>query len=323
MHEITKLAVDLYKGQVTEFSKEKTMEVLRQELIELNGGSDKITPKSFRKYPILFEVLEQALDILIVDGLEAQFDEFVETVVLDWGDTKVFTLQEHRLFDVAIVSDGNGDIRRDRLDVGEFTVKTQTLAVGIYEELHRLLAGRVDWAKMVDNVAKSYNNKIKTEIYNALYNSFDKLSATYGVTGVFAESKLRDLIAHVEAGTGMEALILGTKQSLGQITNATMSESMKETKGKLGYIGNFEGTDMIEIKQAHKAGTQVFAIDNNFLIVTPKSPDKLVKLVLEGDSLIQETVENTRKDMQKDYVFIKKAGFAVISTSKYGIYRLG
>lgn len=322
MHEITKLAVDLYRGQVTEFSKENATEVLRKELIELNGGSDKITPKSFRKHPELFEIMEQALDILIVEGLTDQFDDFVETIQLEWGDTRVFTLEENRLFDVAVVTNGNGDIRRDRLDVGEFTVKTQTMAVGIYEEFHRLLAGRVDWTKLVDNVARSYNNKIKVEIYNALYNSFDKLSATYGQSGSFTEAKLRDLIAHVEASTGMEAVIMGTKQALGKITNATMAESLKENKAKLGYIGHFEGTGMIEFKQAHKPGTHEFAIDNNFLIVTPKTPDKMVKLVLEGDSIIQETQENTRKDMQKDYVFIKRAGVGVISTSQYGIYRL-
>lgn len=322
MHEITKLAVDLYRGQVTNYSKADAMDVLRKELIELNGGSEKLTPKSFRKNPELFEILEEALDILIVEGLESQFDDFVETVVLDWGDTKVFTIQEHRLFDVAVVSDGNSDIRRDRLDVGEITVKTQTMAVAIYEELHRLLAGRVDWAKLVDNVARSYNNKIQTEIYNALYKSFDKLSATYGVTGTFAENKLRDLIAHVEAGTGMDAVIMGTKQALGKITNSTMAESLKEAKARMGYIGHFEGTGMIEVKQAHKPGTDEFAIDNDFLIVTPQSPDKLVKLVLEGDSIIEESGEGKRKDMQRDYTFIKKAGFAVISTSKYGIYRL-
>lgn len=322
MHEITKLAVDLYQGQVTEFSKSESMDVLRKELIQLNGGSDKITPKSFRNHPELFQVLEEALDVLIVEGLTDQFDDFVETVVLDWGDTKVFTVEEHRLFDVAVISDGNGDLRRDRLDVGEITIKTQTMGVAIYEELHRLLAGRVDWAKLVDKVAVSYNNKIKTEIYNALYKSFDKLSATYGVTGTFTEAKLRDLIGHVEAGTGYEAVIMGTKQALGKITNATMADSLKEAKAKLGYIGHFEGTEMIEIKQAHKAGTEEFAIDNNFLIVTPKTPDKLVKMILEGESLIEESGEGKRKDMQRDYTFIKKAGFAVISTSKYGIYRM-
>lgn len=321
MHEITKLAIDIAKGQVTEFSKDQAMDVLRKELIELNGGSEKLTPKSFRKHPELFEVLEEAFDFLIVEGLTDQFDDFVETVVLDWGDTKVFTVQENRLFDVAIVADGNFDIRRDRLDSGEFTVKTETLAVGVYEELHRLLAGRVDFARLVENVAKSYNNKIKVAVYNALYESYSQLSATYGKSGSFSEATLTELIAHVEAATGMEAMILGTKQALGKITNATMAESLKENKARLGYIGHFQGTEMLEIKQAHKPGTDTFAIDNNFLLVVPKSPDKMVKMVLEGDALIEEITEG-RNDGQRDYRFVKKAGFAVIASSKYGIYRL-
>ena len=323
MHEVTKLAIDFAKGKVdAKFSRDDSMEVLRKELIALNGGSEKLTPKSFRKHPELFEVLEESLDILVIEGLEGQFDEFVETVILDWGDTKVFTIQENRLFDVAIISDGNGDIRRDRLDSGEITVKTETMGVGVYEELHRLLAGRVDFAKLVDNVAKSYTNAIKDRIYNALYNSFSTLGSTYGVTGTFTEAKLADLIAHVEAGTGQEAIILGTKQALGKITNVELSDSLRDRKSQLGYYGIFQGTEMMEIKQAHKVGTDTFVIDNNFLMVVPKSPDKFVKMVLEGDSLIEEDGEGKRKDMQRDYRFIKKAGFAIISSSKYGIYRI-
>lgn len=321
MHEVAKLAVDLYKNRLTNYSKEEGMDVLRKELVEMNGGSDKITPKSFRKNPELFEILEQALDVLIVEGLEDQFNEFVETVQLDHGDTTVFTIEEHRLFDVAVISDGNGDLRRDRLDRGEVTVRTHTYGIAIYEELSRLLAGRVDWVKMVDNVAKSYTNKIRTEIYKALYESFDKVTGNYKVTGSFTEDKLATLIAHVEAGTGMDAMIMGTKQALAKITTANMSEQSKEARESLGYVGNFQGTDMVEVKQAHKPGTDQFAIDNDFLIVAPMNPDKMVKLVLEGDSMIMESQEGDRLDMQRDYKFIKKAGFAVISASKWGVYK--
>jgi len=320
MNEISKLAVDLYKGQLTQYSKDDANDVLRQALVDLNGGSDKITPKTFRKHPELFEILEEALDVLIVEGITDQFDQFVEEVVLDWGDTKVFTIEEKRLFDVAVVSDGNNDIRRDRLDSGEVTVRTQTYAVGIYEELHRLLAGRVDWVKLVDNVAKSYNNKIKTEIYNAVYNSYDALKAPYKVSGTLTDEELREVIAHVEASTGMEAMILGTKTALAKIQGST-ADSLKENRANFGYIGHFEGTDMIEVKQAHKAGTDEFAIANDFLIISPKTPDKMVKLVLEGDSLITEDTDG-RKDMRYEYTFIKKAGFAVISSSNYAIYKI-
>jgi hypothetical protein len=324
MHEVAKLAIDVYRnqGDVTKYSRTEAMEVLRRELIEANGGSEKLTPKSFRNNPQLFEILEEALDILVEEGIKGQFDQFVETVVIEHGDAKVFTVEENRLFDVALISDGNGDLRRDRLDVGEFTVKTHIYGVAVYEELSRLLAGKQDFAKLVDNVARSYENKIQTEIYNAIYNSYNQLGSTYAVSGTFSETKLDELIAHVEASTGMEAMILGTKTALSKIQYARESDAMLEAHNQFGYYGKFHGTDMMVIKQAHKPGTDTFAIDNNFLLVVPKAPSKMVKLVLEGDSMIVEGDGTHRKDFQREYTFIKKAGIAVISANKYGIYRL-
>ncbi|EJW14027.1 hypothetical protein M5X00_29535 [Paenibacillus alvei] len=324
MREIAKLAIDVYKnqGEATKFSRTDAMEVLRKELVEANGGSEKLTPKSFRNNPQLFAILEEALDILVEEGLKGQFDTFVETVVIEHGDAKVFTIEENRLFDVAIISDGNGDLRRDRLDVGELTVKTYIMGVAVYEELSRLLAGRQDFAKLVENVARSYENKIQDLIYNAVYDSYNQLGSTYAISGTFSESKLDELIAHVEAATGMEAMIIGTKSALAKITFGSESEKNKERRNDFGFYGNFHGTEMMMIKQAHKVGSNEFAIDNGFIMVVPKSPDKFVKLVIEGDSMIIEGDGTNRKDMQREYTFIKKAGIAVLSAAKYGIYRI-
>lgn len=323
MNEVAKLAIDAVKGQgdMAKFSRTDAMEALRKELILANGGSEKLSPKSFRNNPQLFAIVEEALDFLIEEGLKGQFDQFVETVIIEHGDAKVFTVKENRLFDVALIADGTGDLHRDRLDVGELTVKTHIYGVGVYEELSRLLAGRVDFADLVANVARSYENKIQNDIYDAIWNSYSQLGATYGITGSFSETQLDELIAHVEASTGMEAMILGTKQALGKITTAKESDGMKDKYNQFGYYGSYHGTEMMEIRQAHKVGTDEFAIAN-FLLVVPKTPDKFVKLVIEGDSMIVEGDGTNRKDFQRDYIFIKKAGVAVLSSAKYGIYRL-
>jgi hypothetical protein len=97
---------------------------------------------------------------------------------------------------------------------------------------------------------------------------------------------------------------------------------MLEKHNQFGFYGNFHGTEMMVIKNAHKVGSEAWAIDNNFLLVVPKSPDKFVKLVIEGDSMIVEGDGSNRKDFQRDYTFIKKAGVAVLSASKFGIYRM-
>lgn len=323
MHNVARLAIDVYRnqGDATKFSRTEAMDVLRKELVEANGGSEKLTPKSFRNNPQLFAILEEALDILIEEGLKGQFDTFVETVTIGHGDAKVFTIEENRLFDVAIISDGNGDLRRDRLDSGELTVKTYIMGVAVYEELSRLLAGRQDFAKLVENVARSYENKIQNQIYDAVYNSYNQLGSTYGISGTFSEAKLDELIAHVEAATGMDVMILGTKTALAKINYGTESEKSKEARNDFGFYGNFHGTPMMAIKQAHKVGSNEFAIDGGFIMVVPNTPDKFVKLVIEGDSMIIEGDGTNRKDMQREYFFIKKAGIAVLTAAKYGIFR--
>lgn len=324
LHETAQLAINVYKneGDVTKYSRTEAMDVLRKELIEANGGSDKLTPKSFRRNPVLFEILEQALDILVEEGLKGQFDQFVETVTLEHGDAYVFTVEENRLFDIAVLADGNADLRRDRLDSGELTVKTGIYGTAVYEELSRLLAGRQDFAKLVSNVARSYENKIQNDIYKAVYESYNSLSATYAKSGTFSETVLDELIGHVEASTGMEAMILGTKTALAKINYGKESESAKEAHNQFGHYGKFHGTDMMVVKQAHKVGTDEFAINDSFIMVIPKNPDKMVKLVLEGESMIIEGDGTHRKDLQREYTFIKKAGIAVLSSAKYGIYRM-
>lgn len=325
MNETAKLAISIYKnqGDVTKYSRSEQMEVLRKELIIANGGSEKLTPKSFRNNTQLFTIMEEALDILVEEGIKGQFDQFVETVVIDAGDAKVFTIKENRLFDVALIASGTGDLFRDRLDSGELTVKTHIYGVAVYEELARLLAGRVDFAELVLNVARSYENKIQNDIYKAVYDSYNQLGATYGVNGSFTEAKLDELIAHVEASTGMPAMILGTKSALSKVKYSAESINSLNTRNQFGYYGDFHGTDMMIIKQAHQVGTQNFAINDSFLLVIPQNPDKFCKLVIEGDSMIVEGNGTNRKDFQNDYFFIKKAGIAVLSSSKYGIYRIG
>jgi len=325
-NKVAKLLVSVVKGDSKEllnYSHEDKMEVARKELIEANGGSDKLTPKSFRNNPELFSIIEETLDILISEGIKEQFDMFVETVELEHGDTKVFTVEENRLFNVANISDGIGaSIRRDRLDSGELTVRTSTYAVSIYEELSRVLAGRTDFVKMIENVDKSYQNKIKEEIYRTIYESFDTLGATYGRSGTFKESELDELIGHVESATDMDVMILGTKSALSKIKYDRESTDAVNNHNQFGFYGTFHGTPMMAIKQAHKNGSDKFAIDNNFIMVVPRLPDKFVKLVLEGDSLIIEGNPEGRRNLQYEYTFIKKAGIAVIHTSQYGIYRI-
>lgn len=323
MKELVKLGIDLYKGSLGQYSKEQANEAFRQALIEMNGGKAKIDPKDFRRNKIeIFEIIEETLDQLINEVIDTQFNDFIDVRNLNWGDTVEFEVPNRDLFDVATVVNGNGSLRRQRLGDGQkIPVSVQPRAVKVYEEMHRFLSGRIDWAEMVNRVAKSFEVKLADEIYGAIYNSYDNLVTPYKVSGTFSETDLTTLIAHVEAATGQQAEIFGTKTALGKITSAKESDKMKDALNSFGYYGTFKGTGMREIKQFHKINTDTFAINDSFLMILPVGDIKIAKLVIEGDSIIDE-FSNNQGDMSKEFMFIKNYGLTVLSSAKYGIYRL-
>lgn len=322
MKELSQLAIDIYLNKTGDFSREEAEESLRQALIDL-CGTDKPDYKTMRRFkPEVFEILEEALDVLVSRNIEEEFGKFAEYRNLSWGDSKRFVLKNPNLFKVAVVSHGSGNLRRQRLEDGSIEVDTYMRGIKIYEELYRFLAGRIDWVELVNRVSQSYNNEIYTSVYKAIYDSYNNLSATYGVTGTYDATTLGNLIQHVEAANGARAVIYGAKNALGKVTDAVVSDTRKEVFNMQGYYGVFRGTEMQEIKQAHIPGTDTFAINDSFLIIIPQGDEKIVKIVDEGDSIIRERLDGANMDYSIEYEFLKSSGIAVVTAAKFGIYRL-
>ena len=81
-NDIVKLAVDNYHGTVKNFSADESNEVLRKALVDLNGGSDKITYKTLRNGASngLFEIIEEILTKTVIEGVTSNdfFTQMVE-----------------------------------------------------------------------------------------------------------------------------------------------------------------------------------------------------------------------------------------------------
>lgn len=323
MADVAKLAIDLVKGTLGNYSKDQANEVLRSAFVEI-VGTDKPDFKTFRRHKVeIFEILEEALQVLVSDGLESQFQDLAEVRNLNYGDTNVFTVEDASLFKVAVISDGTNNLRRQRLDNGEFTVAVKTKGIKIYEEFLRFLAGRIDWVRMVEKVAKSYTQDLAKEVYSAVYNSFSSLSAPFAVNAAYTESALIEIAQHVEASAGgASVVIFGTKQALAKVTPSVISDNMRDKKNQAGFYGVVAGYELREIKQAHTAGTFDWAIDNNFLLIVPQLNDKFVKIVNEGEARIVEQAGGQTADQSMEYLFTLKTGVAVVPAMKYGIYRL-
>jgi len=325
---IIKLGVDICKNQVnTEFAsanREEQMETLRKALVEANGGSTKLSYKTMRNNVELFEIIETILEMNDVQGFEDNdfFEQFVEYRNIALGDENHFYIPDNSLFTVNTTAEGIGATLRQRINKGKHeTVPTQLYTIEAYEELNRLLAGRIDIVEFVERIRRSFMHKRLDLIYTTFYNGISGLPAAFGKTGSYSEADLQELIAHVEASTGGDAIIVGTKAALGKVTTAVVSESARERYNQAGFYGIFNGTPMMAIKQSHKVGTHEFAIsDNDLWIVTAN--DKPIKFVTEGDAIFEQGQATSNVDRTVDILAGERYGVAIVLNQLYGQYRI-
>lgn len=320
---LVQLCIDVYEGRaaVDQFTNNDAEDSLRNKFIEIIG-TDRIDHKIMRRQgALVFEIVEEALKVLIEKKIESEFSRFAEYRNVAWGDQKTFELINPNLFEVSIVADGNGNALRQRIDNGSFTVETFVRTIKIYENFYRLVSGRTNWTQLVNRVADSYVNEIYTLVYNTMYDSYNAAKPIYNVTGSYSSVELGNMIDHIEAANNAESMILGTRNALSRLELKYVSEGMKDAYNQKGFFSIYNGRNVAEIKQVHTAGTDNFAINNNFLMILPVGDEKVVKIVDEGDAVIKEALMQGM-DFSSEYLFGRKAGVSFITSSKTGIYRL-
>ena len=291
---IVKIAVDGYYGVVDTYSVRDSQDTVRKALIEANGGDTKLDVRRIRdgKCGELFAIIEEVLKQTEFDDLKQ--DDFFNAVVdyrnLAEGDMNEFVIQDSNVFVVDEIAKGTQGIRRQRIG-GERTVSIPTTmkAVRFYEELNRVLAGKVDFNNLIAVLNKSFSKKVLQDIYDVWSNiTADDIGGVeyYPTAGTYDEDVLLELIEHVEAAAdGKPATIIGTKKAVRQLKESIQSDSAKEELHKLGVYGTFFGTPVVVLPQRHKTGTKTFVFEDNVLHIIA-GDDKFIKFVWEGDSLI-------------------------------------
>lgn len=328
-----KLALDMHSGTVEKYTANQSKEALHEALVQANGGSTTLDYRRIRdgKCSELFEIIETILDRTVVEGLMESdyFNNLVEFHNVRAGDKNEFVIEGVDSFYVAEISDGNQAIRRQRLVGPEtITVNTKLKAVRIYEELSRILAGNVDFDRMIRLVTRSFQQDILNETYalwaDASQNDFGG-SAYYNNAGSYVEANLLNLIEHVEAAAnGKTAKILGTKKALRNlspnVSPTLISDIAKNDLYNDGYIGRFYGSPCIALPQRHQVGSTNFVLDDDVLIVVA-GEDKPIKMVYEGDPLVIFRDPTVNMDLTQEYFYSNKFGAKLVLAANGGIGR--
>lgn len=329
MNKIVKVAVDAYKGCVKDYSIADSQSLITKALVEVNNGKTYLDYKDIRdgKCPGLFSFLEETLSTTIVDGLQG--DEYFNALcdfrnVAD-GEQNIFVVEDNDLFVVAETADGTQGVRRQRLGgATETAIPTVLKTVRIYEELNRVLAGKVDFNYFINKVAESFRQKLLNDVYTLWTGvTADELGGTayFPEAGTYNEDALLDLISHVEAAAGGKpATIVGTKKALRALKDAIDADAAKNDLYNLGYVGKFYGTPVVATPQRHKAGKTEFVMDDNILTIIAGDA-KPIKVVYEGNPIVLMGDPMTNGDFTQEYFYGEKYGMGIVLAGNTGIGR--
>lgn len=320
MKNIVQVAVDAYHGNVAKYSVNQSMDLLREAAVELNGGSTKLNYKAIRdgKCNGLFSLIEEILSRTVSEGLQSTdfFNNLVEYRNVAEGDQNVFYVEDTDLYTVSEVANGTQAIRRQRLGgYNEVTIPTSVKAVKIYEELNRVLAGQVDFNKMITKVSESFQQKLLSDCYAAWSTATAADiggTAFFPVAGPYDEDTLLETIAHVEAAAGGKtATILGTKLGLRKLMPSINGEAYKTAMYNDGYAGRFYGSPVMVMPQRHKIGSTDFVFDDNVITIIA-GDDRPIKCVREGNSTIIMGQPTDNQDLTQSYLYMEKYGIGLV-----------
>lgn len=317
---IAKLAVDAYRGSVEKYSVAQAQSAIHEALVQANHGKNYLDLRDVRdgKCGELFTLLEVVLSNTVIEGLQGDefFNDLVEYRNVAEGDQEVFYVEDDTAFIVGEAADGTQSVRRQRLNgYTKLVIPTTMHMVRIYEELNRVLAGRVDFNAMVTKVAEAFERKILEDIY-ALWISAtaDQFGGTtyFPTAGTYDEDALLDLIAHVEAAAGGKtATIIGTKKALRNLKESLMSDTARDEFHDMGYVGKFWGTPVVAIPQRHKVGSTEFIMRDDVITIIA-GDDKPIKFVYEGSPIVLMGNPTDNADLTQEYLYGVKYGTGIV-----------
>lgn len=241
--EVAQVAIDAYHGNVAKYSVSQSDKLVKDALLELNNGKKYLDYRDLRdgKCPGLFTLVEEVLERTTLETLTGSefFFNLVDYRNLAEGDENVFDIEDSTMFVMSDIANGTQGLRRQRISgIEQKVVPTRRKGLKIYEELDRILAGRVDFNKLIKKASDATVRQVNDEIYSLWTKATqaDFGGQTYFPTaGAYSESALLDVIAHVEAAAdGKPAVIITTKKGARRLAPSIQGADSKSDLYNLG-----------------------------------------------------------------------------------------
>lgn len=223
-----------------------------------------------------------------------------------------------------------------RLDSDDFTVETHAIGGAITVDFERVLDGAESMAEVMDVLTEGITDAAYLEVARALHDCINETrmpTANRVISNDFDGNKMFNLCNTVRnyAGNG-GCVIFAPPEFVGAMgpdqivpVSAAGAQGIYHPQDidmihNQGYINLFRGTPIVQIKQSFvDTNNEKVWIDPQLAYVLPTGGEKIVKIVMEGDTQMYDW---TNKDQSLELHLYKKMGAAIVTFYNFGIYQL-
>lgn len=291
-----------------------------------------------------FAYIEEIIEVKVEQGLSGLdiFDKYVEEINLADGDKNEFWVEKETYLQIEKVSGSHHDLIQQKLAPGApYTVPTAYYGIKVGQDIRLFLTGRKDWSAFIDAVVKAYANFIIEQIYSKFANAASTLPLPADLTdsGALTAANKDDfdhLIELVESLNGnVPVVIMGTKTALKKMNNLVnnstavtwMAASQKESIAHTGILGDYEGTDLLEMPQRYYltdlSATTGGLIANDKLYIMPIGEDnKFIKYINGGETILEVTEVGATLNDQQTYEVQRKIGVGTVLSKYFGVWTI-
>ena len=270
-----------------------------------------------------FAVVSAMVDMVLPQTMIDSIGMYTDVKAIGWGDSAAFDITSRDLFVVSKAGRAKRQTELHKQYKGQVTILPEPRQIAVSVALHRVLAGNESLAEFVSKAVLSLESQMTVDVYNTFATAMAAIDNTAS-TGLrvagYSQAEFVRLSQQVRAWNGgANPVAIGTQAALANIlpADANYRYDIDSEFVKLGYIRNFQQTDILMLPQvADYAGTP-FGLklsDSTIWIVSP-AVNKLVKLVLEGNMLAYSDSTYANADLSQNANLMKSYGTGIATNA--------
>lgn len=328
--ELKELALHAAKGTApSTFSVEDVNAALRDGFKELAGNYNQFMKNRYDIYQIIIETVDEVVPNRVADAVGI----FADVRQARQGEKVIFrqSVGKARAKKFLTRVGLSGVYETFRLDTTTFELPVMAIGGACTLDFERMLDGAEVMAEYMDVMTDALTDSIYLEIQKTLRAAVSTIQPTANkyVGSWSADQMVR--LCNIVKSYGQGATIfappefiaaMGPDAIVPVIANAAQGIYHPQDIDRIhyqGYINIFRGNPIVSFRQSYvdDENTKV-AIDPQFAYILPTGGERIVKVVLEGQTQIWDW---KNKDQSMEIDLYKKVGVGILSTRNWAIYQ--